>query len=199
MSKSAGNVVDPLEMARRFGTDALRYFLMREISFGQDGSYSDEAIVTRCNAELANSFGNLAQRTFSMIVKNLDGVVPEAGQDPADDMLLAQVREALLVARERFQALDFSGGLDAWMNAVFAGNAYVDAQAPWALRKTDPPRMAAVLGTLAAVVEELTRAVAPVIPASAERLLAYLDEGRATGRLSAPQPLFPRLELEPAA
>ncbi|MCW3797487.1 methionine--tRNA ligase [Sphingomonas sp. BN140010] len=199
MSKSAGNVVDPLEMARRFGTDALRYFLMREISFGQDGSYSDEAIVTRCNAELANSFGNLAQRTFSMIVKNLDGVVPSAGEDPPDQALLAQVRDALLVTRERFDALDFSGGLDAWMSAVFAGNAYVDAQAPWALRKTDPARMAAVLGTLAAAVEQLTGAVVPIIPQSAERLLAYLAEGREAGRLAAPQPLFPRLELEPGA
>jgi len=198
MSKSAGNVVDPLEMARRFGTDALRYFLMREISFGQDGSYSDEAIVTRCNAELANSFGNLAQRTFSMIVKNLDGVVPAPGEDAADLALLGQVSDAIALTRDRFEALDFSGGLDAWMSAVFAGNAFVDAQAPWALRKSDPPRMAAVLGTLAAAVEQLALAVAPVIPASAERLGAYLQEGRASGRIAPPQPLFPRLELEAA-
>jgi len=198
MSKSAGNVVDPLEMARRFGTDALRYFLMREISFGQDGSYSDEAIVTRCNAELANSFGNLAQRTFSMIAKNLDGLVPASGEAGADETLLAQVRDASLTLRERFDGLEFSLGLDAWMGAVFACNAYVDAQAPWALRKTDPDRMAAVLGTLAAAVEQLTVAVAPVIPASAERLLTYLEEGRTAGRIAPPQPLFPRLELEAA-
>ncbi|WP_114227869.1 MULTISPECIES: methionine--tRNA ligase [Sphingomonas] len=199
MSKSAGNVVDPLALARRFGTDALRYFLMREISFGQDGSYSEEAIVTRCNAELANSFGNLAQRTFSMIVKNLDGLVPPAGDAQNDVTLLDQVRVAGETLTADFGRLSFSTGLDAWMGAVFACNAYVDAQAPWALRKTDPERMAAVLGTLAAAVEQLTRAVAPVIPSSAARLQAYIEEGRAAGRIAAPQPLFPRLELDEAA
>ena len=94
MSKSAGNVVDPLEMVARFGVDPVRYFLLREITFGQDGSYSEEAIVARANAELANSFGNLAQRTFSMIFKNLDGVVPAAGEAAEDRTLLEQVRVA---------------------------------------------------------------------------------------------------------
>jgi methionyl-tRNA synthetase len=199
MSKSAGNVVDPMEMAERFGVDAMRYFLMREIPFGSDGSYSDEAIVTRTNAELANSFGNLAQRTFSMIHKNLDGVVPTAGEDEADRQLLSQVEEGCDSLTAAFQDLSFSAGLESWMGAVFACNAYVDAQAPWALRKTDPQRMAAVLGTLAAAVEQLTRAVAPVVPAAADKLLAYVEEGRAEGRIGPPQPIFPRLELEPAA
>src|SRR5687767_806470 len=80
MSKSLGNVVDPMALADRFGVDALRYFLLREVSFGQDGSYSAEAIVSRANAELANSFGNLAQRSLSMIFKNLDGAIPAAGR-----------------------------------------------------------------------------------------------------------------------
>jgi methionyl-tRNA synthetase len=199
MSKSVGNVVDPLEMARRFGTDQLRYFLMREISFGQDGSYSDEAIVTRCNAELANSFGNLAQRTFSMIVKNLDGVVPVTGQATEDNKLLAEVRGGCDAMTNEFSQLSFSAGLDKWMGAVFACNAYVDAQAPWTLRKTDPERMKAVLGTLAAAVELLCEAVTPVIPGSADELLTYLEEGRAAGKIGTPRPLFPRLELETAA
>jgi len=199
MSKSAGNVVDPLDLARRFGTDALRYFLMREISFGQDGSYSEEAIVTRCNAELANSFGNLAQRTFSMIFKNLDGVLPGSGEASEDIELLGQVRMACDALTIEFNQLNFSVALDRWMTAVFACNAYVDVQAPWALRKTDRGRMAAVLGTLATAVEELTLAVSPVIPASAEKLLSYLGEGRAKGRIGAPQPLFPRLETEAVA
>src|SRR4029453_15797334 len=82
MSKSVGNVVDPLALAESFGVDALRYFLMREVTFGQDGSYSAEAIVNRVNAELANSFGNLAQRTLSMIYKNLDGILPAVGDAP---------------------------------------------------------------------------------------------------------------------
>src|SRR5574338_374115 len=94
MSKSIGNVVDPFTLAERFGVDQLRYFLMREVSFGQDGSYSPEAIVNRANAELANSFGNLAQRTLSMIFKNLDGIVPDQGKAPDDLELLNFVRQA---------------------------------------------------------------------------------------------------------
>jgi methionyl-tRNA synthetase len=195
MSKSLGNVVDPMMLAETYGVDSLRYFLMREVSFGQDGSYSDEAIVTRCNAELANSFGNLAQRTFSMIVKNLEGTVPPAGTSGDDAALLAKVTEAEQGAKARFADYDFSAGLEAWMAAVFAANAYVDAQAPWALRKTDQARMAEVLGTLAAVVERLGAIVAPVVPGSIAKLDAYLEEGRAAGRLSPPSPIFPRLEL----
>jgi methionyl-tRNA synthetase len=195
MSKSLGNVVDPMVLADAYGVDSLRYFLMREVSFGQDGSYSDEAIVTRCNAELANSFGNLAQRTFSMIVKNLDGAVPPAGEASDDAALLAKVREAEEGAKARFADYDFSAGLEAWMAAVFAANAYVDAQAPWALRKTDPSRMAEVLGTLAVVVERLGKVVEPIVPGSIARLDAYLAEGRAAGRLSPPTAIFPRLEL----
>src|SRR4029434_6335203 len=94
MSKSLGNVVDPMELAERFGVDQLRYFLLREISFGQDGSYSSEAIVNRANSELANSFGNLAQRSLSMIFKNLDGVIPAAGEARKDEELLALVDAA---------------------------------------------------------------------------------------------------------
>src|SRR4029453_4234287 len=88
MSKSLGNVVDPMELADRFGVDALRYFLLREVPFGQDGSYSAEAIVARANAELANSFGNLAQRTLSMIYKNLDGILPASGERDEDAELI---------------------------------------------------------------------------------------------------------------
>lgn len=198
MSKSLGNVVDPMTLADTYGVDSLRYFLMREVSFGQDGSYSDEAIVTRCNAELANSFGNLAQRTFSMIVKNLDGAVPPTGGSDDDNALLAKVAEAEVGAKARFADYDFSAGLEAWMAAVFAANAYVDAQAPWALRKTDPARMAEVLGTLATIVERLGDIVEPVVPGSIAKLNSYLDEGRAAGRLSPPSPIFPRLELATA-
>jgi methionyl-tRNA synthetase len=198
MSKSVGNVVDPLQLADRYGVDALRYFLMREISFGQDGSYSDEAIVARANAELANSFGNLAQRTFSMIFKNLEGAVPPAGELPEDALLLDQVRAGTARLTAEFEQLAFSTGLDAWINAVFACNAYVDAMAPWALRKSDPERMAAVLGTLAEAVRMLTLAIEPVVPASAAKLLAYMEQGRREGRVGKPQPVFPRLELDAA-
>jgi methionyl-tRNA synthetase len=196
MSKSLGNVVDPMALAERFGVDALRYFLLREVTFGQDGSYSAEAIVSRANAELANSFGNLAQRTLSMVHKNLGGVLPVRGEAPEDVELLERVSSCIAEMAAEFRQLAFSAGLDAWMQAVFACNAYVDAQAPWALRKTDPDRMAAVLGTLVHAVRALTEAVGPVIPASAEKLLAVIDAGSGGAPIGQPAPLFPRLELE---
>ncbi|WP_414902887.1 methionine--tRNA ligase [Sphingomonas flavalba] len=217
MSKSLGNVVDPLELAEHFGVDALRYFLLREVVFGQDGSYSAEAIVTRVNADLANSFGNLAQRTLAFIAKNLDGVVPVGGRaDPADAALLAQVEAAC--AQElpaAFADLALAQGIEAWMRAVFACNQYIDAQAPWALRKTDPERMTAVLATLYRAIGDLAIAIAPVVPAASATLLdmmgvaegerSYAALGDSAGRhariaasgfrLSPPAPVFPRLEL----
>ena len=197
MSKSVGNVIDPMELADRFGVDALRYFLLREVTFGQDGSYSAEAIVNRANAELANSFGNLAQRTLSMIYKNLDGILPKPGETFDDRELLDGVATAVSTEiPEAFEALAFSQGIEAWMKQVFACNAYVDAQAPWALRKTDPERMAAVLGTLVVAVTALTEAITPIIPASAEKLLAVIASGKDGNPIPQPTPLFPRLELE---
>jgi methionyl-tRNA synthetase len=196
MSKSVGNVVDPMVLADRFGVDSLRYFLLREVPFGQDGSYSAEAIVNRANAELANSFGNLAQRTFSMIYKNLDGVLPTEGEAEEDRDLLQQVRTATVKeVPEAFERFAFSVGIEAWLKGVFACNAYIDAQAPWALRKTDPERMSAVLGTLVVAVRELARAIAPIIPASADKLLSLIDAGEGGAPIPQPVPLFPRLEL----
>ncbi len=196
MSKSVGNVVDPMVLAARFGVDALRYFLLREVTFGQDGTYSAEAIVARANAELANSFGNLAQRTLSMIHKNLGGVLPMAGEALEDTELLQLVRKATSEEMpEAFDRFGFSFGIETWIKAVFACNAYIDAQAPWALRKTNPERMAAVLGTLVAAVHDLTFAIAPIIPDSANRLLALIDAGKGGAPIPQPTPLFPRLEL----
>ena len=196
MSKSVGNVVDPMVLADKFGVDALRYFLLREVTFGQDGSYSAEAIVNRANAELANSFGNLAQRTLSMIHKNLGGILPERGDAPEDRELLSLVGKAVdEEIPEAFDRFGFSFGIDAWIKAVFACNQYVDAQAPWALRKTDPERMAAVLGTLVAAVRELTRAIAPIIPEAADKLMTLIDAGEGGAPIPQPVPLFPRLEL----
>ena len=215
MSKSAGNVVAPEALVAAFGTDAVRYFLLRDVTFGQDGSYSPEAIVTRVNADLANSFGNLAQRTLSFIAKNCGGALPQGGRgEPADAELLALVRRA--TAQElpdRFAELALSQGIEAWLRAVFACNQYIDVQAPWTLRKTDPERMTAVLATLCAAIVDLAVAISPVVPASAARLLDQMgvpagerdftvlaDTGRyerlaVSGfTLAPPTPIFPRLE-----
>lgn len=215
MSKSLGNVVDPHDLIRAFGVDQLRYFLLREVTFGQDGGYTAEAIVNRVNADLANSFGNLAQRVLSFIARNCGGEVPWGGKgDPADAALLALVRRAARTELPaQFEALALSQGIEAWLKAVFACNQYIDGQAPWALRKTDPERMTAVLATLYQAIGDLAIAIQPVIPASAARLLdqmgvpaaertyaALEDEGR-YGRLAgsgftlaAPTPIFPRIE-----
>ena len=216
MSKSVGNVVDPLALADSFGVDQLRYFLLREVTFGQDGSYSVEAIVNRVNADLANSFGNLAQRTLSFIAKNCEGVVPNGGKgDPADQELLDVVAAATSRDMpEAFGELALSQALEAWLHAVFACNQYIDAQAPWTLRKSDPDRMAAVLATLCLAIRDLAIAIQPVIPDAAARLLDQIgvpaDERAFAGlgdraayerlatsdfRLSAPAPIFPRLDM----
>ena len=196
MSKSVGNVIDPMVLADRFGVDALRYFLLREVPFGQDGSYSAEAIVARANAELANSFGNLVQRTLSMIHKNLDGILPASGDTGEDGQLIQEVEQRCNNLTEYFERFAFSIGLEEWMIAVFACNAYVDNMAPWGLKKTDPARMAAVLGTLVVAIRKLAVAVQPIIPTSAENLLALIDAGKEGAPIAQPVPLFPRLELE---
>jgi methionyl-tRNA synthetase len=215
MSKSAGNVVDPMELAERFGVDPVRYFFMREIAFGQDGSYSAEAIVTRANAELANSFGNLAQRTLSMIYKNLNGMIERFETLEVDDDLLAKVAIACRTELPReFEQMSFSTGIEAWMRAVYRCNQYVDDQAPWALRKSDPARMKVVLLTLFVALRDLTITIQPVVPTKAailldqlgipqdQRTYADLEDPDWYHRLvdigftvGAPVPVFPRLEL----
>jgi methionyl-tRNA synthetase len=214
MGKSAGNASDPLELAERYGVDQFRYFLLREVSFGQDGSYSEEAIVTRCNAELANSFGNLAQRTLSQIFKNCDGYLPAIRGHSADDEALLNLvsRAVTQTMPEAYSQLAMSQALEAWMQAVFACNAYVDAQAPWALKKTDPERMETVLAMLYICIAQLSVAVLPIIPESALKLLAQMGISKElqnfTGisshwysplaesgfQITAPQGLFPRLD-----
>jgi methionyl-tRNA synthetase len=132
-----------------------------------------------------------------MIVKNLDGVLPAAGEEPDDLELAMLVTTAVTNEIPRaFEQFAFSVGIEAWLRAVFACNQYVDAQAPWALRKTDPARMAQVLGTLWNCIRALTQAIAPIIPQSTDRLLALLDAGEGGVPIAQPTPLFPRLELD---
>ncbi|MDP2801055.1 MAG: methionine--tRNA ligase [Phreatobacter sp.] len=175
MSKSLGNVVDPFAMAEAYGVDAMRYFLLREVAFGNDGSYSHEAIVARTNADLANDIGNLAQRSLSMIAKNCDGVLPTPGAFTAEDeAILAAAEGMLAISREAVG----SQQLHRWLEAVWAvvgeANRYFAAQAPWALRKTDPPRMETVLYVTAEVIRQAAILAAPAIPLGAPKLLDLL-------------------------
>lgn len=197
MSKSVGNVVDPMALAEYYGVDALRYFLLRDVSFGNDGTFSDEAIVTRANADLSNSFGNLAQRTLAFIAKNCEGRIEAGRAEEADAVLLAEVDTACAGFTRAFEDLALSQGVELWMTGVFACNQYIDAQAPWGLRKTDPERMHAVLGTLLRAIRRLAVTIEPVVPGSAAKLLAQLGaEGDPDFRIAAPTPIFPRLELK---
>jgi methionyl-tRNA synthetase len=197
MSKSVGNVVDPIELARLYGVDALRYFLLRDVSFGNDGTFSDEAIVTRANADLSNSFGNLAQRVLSFVAKNCEGKVEAGRREEADGVLLTEVDMACAGFAQAFQDLMLHQAIESWMKGVFACNQYVDVQAPWGLRKTDPERMNAVLGTLLHAIRRLAVTIEPVVPGAIANLLGQLGpEGDAAFRISAPTPIFPRLELK---
>jgi methionyl-tRNA synthetase len=208
MSKSTGNVADPLELAERYGVDALRYFLLREVSFGQDGSYSAEAIVTRVNADLANGLGNLAQRSLSMIAKQCGGVLPGPGDEPAP-VLPATL---LLRLQEAMDELALHRALEIVWEGVGEANRYFADAAPWALRKTDPAKADAVLYWTAETVRQLAILVRWAIPASADALLDQLGVAAdarelaalavplvAGATLPAPAGVFPRLELEPAA
>jgi methionyl-tRNA synthetase len=175
MSKSVGNVIDPRELAETFGVDPLRFFLLRETTFGSDGDYSRAALIRRLNVELANDLGNLAQRTLSFVAKNAGGVVPRRGAKTAEDLALAAQRDALaatvgaMIDRQAFHE-----ALEAIWVVVRAGNAYIDQQAPWTLRKTDAVRMEAVLANLLDLLRTLSTLLSPFMPESMSKMLDQL-------------------------
>ena len=201
MSKSVGNVVDPIEMARTYGVDQLRYFLLREVSFGQDGSYSHDAIVTRTNADLANGLGNLAQRCLSMIAKNCGGMVPAPG--PAHDQLgLAALAPRL---DDAMADLALNRALEIVWDGVALANRYFADMAPWSLRKEDPAMADGVLYRTAEAVRQLAILARWAIPASCDALLDQLCQEQSARDLAAlatpiaigtilppPQGIFPR-------
>ena len=212
MSKSLGNVVDPFNLAEQYGVDQLRYFLLREVQFGQDGSYNHEAIVNRINADLANDLGNLAQRSLSMIAKQCDGIVPEPGEfSDNDKAILSQADGMLALARSAMETQQIHQALNAVWAVVAEANRYFAGEAPWALAKTDPPRQRTVLYVTAEVIRQIAILAQPAIPASAAKLLDILaipadqrDFAALATRIKpgtqmpAPAPVFPRY-VEPAA
>ncbi len=178
ISKSTGNVIDPVALVERYGLDQVRYFLLREVPFGNDGDFSHDAIAGRMNSELANDLGNLAQRVLSMVHKNCDAVVPKvnAGGFTKDDTdLLHQAMEMLPEVRRSMNVQAFHEALETIWLVVRAANAYVDHQAPWKLRKEDPERMAHVLYTLIEVIRFLALILQPFMPTSCERMLNQLN------------------------
>ena len=177
MSKSVGNVVDPFDLVKAYGVDQVRYFFLREAVFGQDGSYSNEAIVNRINADLANDLGNLAQRSLSMIAKNCEGKVPAPGALAATDSAILAATDALYgKCREAMNRQGLKQYLDAVWAVVGDANRYFASEEPWAKRKTDRARMGTVLYVTAEVVRQVAILAAPVMPASAARLLDLLAQ-----------------------
>ena len=176
MSKSLGNVLAPRDMIDRYGLDPIRYFLLREVPFGQDGSFSHESIVNRINSDLANDLGNLAQRVLSMIAKNCGAQVPEHGPlEAADEALLESAAALLPKVRDIIDTdLAFHNALAEIWRIVGEANRYVDTQAPWELKKSNPVRMATVLYVLAETVRRLGILVQPFVPQSAAAMLDQL-------------------------
>jgi methionyl-tRNA synthetase len=213
ISKSVGNVIDPLELIATYGLDPVRYFLMREVPFGQDGDFSRTAMIRRINQDLANDIGNLSQRVLSQIQKNCGAAVPMPGAFTAEDTALLSQGAGLLGTMEAFLGEQaFNRALEAVSDLTGAANRYIDTEAPWTLKKTDPARMATVLYVLAEVVRRLALALLPFVPDSAAKMLDQLAIA-ATGRdyqawdqalvagtpLPIPQGVFPRYVVEEAA
>jgi methionyl-tRNA synthetase len=212
MSKSVGNVVDPFNLADQYGVDQMRYFFLREVPFGQDGNYNHEAMVARINADLANDLGNLAQRSLSMIAKQLSGVLPEPGEFTDNDKEILAEADAMLAASRIAMATQ---QIHQWLNVVWSvvaeANRYFAGEAPWALAKTDPARQKTVLYVTAEVVRQVAILTQPVMPDASSKLLDSLgvpqDERdfaalgtriKAGATLPPPVGVFPRY-VEPKA
>ena len=212
MSKSAGNVLDPFDLVASYGVDAVRYFCLREVPFGQDGSYSHEAIVARVNADLANDLGNLAQRCLSMVHKNLDGELA-APDDlaPADERILAACSTAFERASAAVDELRVHDTVAAIWEVVAEANRYFATEAPWGLKTSDPKRMRTILQTTAEVVRRVAIMAQPFVPEGAGKLLdamnvpleardfAALPMTREATVIAKPTGIFPRHQLADAA
>ena len=208
ISKSLGNVIDPHEIVASFGLDQVRYFLLREVPFGNDGDFSRRAVINRINGDLANDLGNLVQRVISMLHQYCDGIVPEPGAlAPEDQTLLVDCERVLDGLRRKILAQAFHEGLDLIWTQIRAANVYVDHQAPWKLRKTDIVRLGTVLHTLCEVIRCIGMVLQPFMPDSSAKILDQVDvkpEQRSFAeygpgfalkpgsKLAKPRPIFPR-------
>lgn len=211
ISKSLGNVIDPVALVEEYGLDPVRYFLLREVPFGQDGDFARKALANRLNGELADALGNLANRTLSLIQRNCEGKLPEQGDPAIGGALLEGVAALPGVVRERLDRQEFHLALEAIMASVRDANGYITVEAPWALKKTDAVRMAAVLRHLHTALRTYGILLQPFMPETAGKMLDQLavpEDARDIAALAVslpagvalppPAPLFRKIEL-PAA
>jgi methionyl-tRNA synthetase len=189
MSKSLGNVLDPFEVIEEFGTDALRFYLMRDVGFGSDGAVGMDAVRARYDSELANEYGNLASRTIAMVERYRDGVVPAVATDPALDAELEGLPHDVAALMDRAEPTE---ALDRIWSRVRRLNRYVEEQAPWQLAR-EPADAAKLDQTLASLVEglrSLNVLLHPYMPTATAKLRAAL--GSPGGEVTALEPLFPK-------
>lgn len=210
ISKSLGNVIDPFELVEQFGRDAVRFFLMREVSLGQDGDFSRKALIQRTNSDLANAYGNLVQRVLSFIYKNADATL--SGLDgllPQDQELLTHAQNLYGDVQKDMETYQVHKVLESIWQVIMAANKYVDEQAPWSLRKTDTVRMNQVLAVLVDVIRRVTIFAQPFVPEAASKILDTLNIDNnnrnfkdldsilpAGHKIQEPQGAFPRIAEE---
>lgn len=200
MSKSLGNFIDVRPLVQEFGLDQIRYFILREVPFGNDGDFSRRSLIARVNADLANGLGNLAQRSLSFIGKNAGGVVPPKGNlQPVDTDLLALAEALPAKMRAAMAKLAFHEALEEAWRVIRAADGYIDAQAPWSLRKTDTDRMNSVLYTLCVVLRALGVVLQPFMPDTMDKLLDYLAVGDDRAFTILNTPLVEGVALPPAS
>jgi methionyl-tRNA synthetase len=212
MSKSLGNFIPPKQLVDTYGVDPVRYFMLRELPFGSDGDFSHRAVVGRLNGDLANDFGNLAQRVLVMINRDCGSAVPPPDEFAEPDRALLAAAQGLLdTVRGHMAEPAFHLALEAIWRVVAEANRYVDEQAPWVLRRSDPARMRTVLYTLAEVIRHIGILVQPFVPDAAAKLLDQLSTASGARDFAAlavplaagtalpkPEGIFPRL-VEAAA
>ena len=208
ISKSLGNVIDPFDLVDKYGVDQIRYFLMREVPFGNDGDFSNSQLINRINSDLANSYGNLFQRVTSMIFKNCNEVIPIRPNDFQDEdlKLINSIRNSLQNYRSLMDEQKFDQFLKNIWLVISDANKYVDNQAPWSLKKNDFQRMKVVLYTLIETIRQISIMLQPFIPNTSKSILDHIqiplvqrdiksielffDGGI---KISTPKPLFPRV------
>jgi methionyl-tRNA synthetase len=211
ISKSLGNVIDPLALIEEYGLDQIRYFLMREVPFGRDGDFSKTALMQRINSDLANDLGNLSQRVLSQIFKNLEGEIPDLPKQPSQDdtALLEMLSQLPYSLRDHIDNQSFHEALRLIWAVIAEANRYIDKQAPWALKKTNTSRMSDVLGVLVEVIRGVSLLTQPFMPDACAKLLDQIkvnpDERQFTslkdmnslaGRtIDKPEGVFPRYQL----
>ncbi len=214
MSKSIGNVIDPLQLIKEFGLDPVRYYLMREIIFGSDGNYSRSGLINRTNSELSNKIGNLLQRTLAFVYKNNDAKIPLISQEYINSIyglyLIKMVQQIVSDNSALMDRFDINSVLENIITLTEEANIYIDREAPWQLKKTDPIKMAEVLYTLLETLRYIAVMLQPFIPNSASRMLDQLGVPESQrmfkhltkefnltpgSTISQPEAIFPRFQV----